>query len=200
MLYGIEKNIEAKEIVMGGGKLDYSIITPTCLGGELYSLIGERFGSPFINCQIRRHDFVNIICNLQIYLEAPFEIRDNYGFITLTLTPDSLPEAEIHFPHDSDSELVRINWIKRRVRVNYNRLVIILDDRGTIKEDIERFSKIKCLKKVFLTSKKLDFDFCQIIESYRGDKSVGAYYEKDFIRGLWRFEYQWDYMKFLYDK
>jgi uncharacterized protein (DUF1919 family) len=130
-------------------------------------------------------------------MEASFNVRKNNGCVTLTLLPDLLPKVDVNFPHDTDLDVVSKNWSKRVKRIDYDRLVLILDDRGTSKVDLDRFSRVACHTKIFLTSRCTDYDFCHIMDVYRGEASVGAYYGKDFKRGLWCFEYQLDYMKLL---
>lgn len=35
-----------------------SIVAANCIGGEIYSVLGLQFSSPFINCSMKRNDFV----------------------------------------------------------------------------------------------------------------------------------------------
>lgn len=198
LLYGLphvlyNRRKYRKNIPMGEG---ISIITPTCIGGELYSLMGGPFLSPFINCQIERHEYINIVCHLRDYIESPFTTEKIDGFCKIVLHPMHLPAVTVNFPHDTNCRICQNNWERRRLRINFNKLVFILDDRGTSKEDLYRFSKVECYKKIYLTSHNDNYDFCKIIEKYRGEKEIGQYYSKNYIKGLWRFEYLWDYLSF----
>ena len=50
-----------------------------------------------------------------------------------------LKEVEVRFPHDTDCESVKKKWIERCKRVNYEKLILINDDKGLTPEDYKAY-------------------------------------------------------------
>lgn len=56
---------------------DISIIAANCVGGEIYSLLGLKFTSPFINISINRDQFVEMCSRLKEYLSCELKVSKN---------------------------------------------------------------------------------------------------------------------------
>lgn len=178
---------------------DISIIATNCVGGEIYHILGRKFNTPFINNFMEREKFVEMAYRFDDYIRAPFRIEnaENGVGLKLILTPKDLPEIDIKFPHDNNHEVLRNNWEKRLKRINFDKLVFICDDRGLNQYYYELYDRVKAYKKIMLTSKDIGYEWATILSSYAGKPFVGHYNYKDFIKGIWNFEKEWDYGKFL---
>lgn len=64
-----------------------------------------------------------------------------------------LKEVEIRFPHDTDCESVKKKWAERCKRVNYEKIVLINDDKGLTVSDYEAYKAIPASERFFLQQK-----------------------------------------------
>lgn len=133
------------------------------------------------------------------YMQAPYylEKAQNVNGIYIFLKPGGLPQVKIRFPHDTDTEAVRTNWDKRVSRINYDKLAFICDDRGLDETDFKMYDSVQAFKKIMLTSKDIGYSWAKVLPSYAGKPCVGDYNYKDYFRGVWKFEKEWDYWNFL---
>lgn len=151
-----------------------SIIATNCIGGELYSVLGLRFNSPFINCSMNRNDLVKLAVDFSAYMKG--ELRDftcnERGELTCFLCANGLEPIKIAWPHDSSVEYVVDKFKERVKRINYEKLVFITDDNGLFDESYELFDKVSAYKKIILSSNKCnkEYDFIEKlnVESVRG--------------------------------
>lgn len=109
-----------------------SIVAANCIGGELYSVLGLKFTSPFINCSLGRNDFILMTKHFSEYMQGEIKdfFRNQRGEPTCRLISDGLQPIEIAWPHDEDAEQVVQKFEKRKARINYDKLVFITDDDG----------------------------------------------------------------------
>ena len=128
---------------------DFSIICSTCIGGVIYHRLGMKFLSPTINLWMNQKDFIKLIKNLQYYMDQELSfIKSEYNYPVAQLNR----EITIFFNHALNDEEARETWNKRKVRINYNNLYIIMYDRdGITKEDIESLKDIQCRKLIVLS-------------------------------------------------
>ena len=132
-------------------------------------------------------------------MQAPyrlFTVPKRVG-IYMQLEPKGLPVIRIRFNHDTNYDVVKENWEKRVKRINYDKLVFICDDLGLDESDYKKFDSVKAFKKIMLTSKEIGYPWAKILPSYAGMPYVGGYFDKDFYRGIWNFEKEWNYCDFL---
>lgn len=64
-----------------------------------------------------------------------------------------LKEVEIRFPHDTDCEKRQEKWAERCKRVNYEKIVLINDDKGLTVSDYEAYKAIPAFRKILLQQK-----------------------------------------------
>ncbi len=174
---------------------DISIVAVNCVGGELYHILGRRFNTPFINNSMERKLFVLMASHFEEYMCAPYRVEkaQKVSGIYLYLEPTELPAIKIRFPHDDNLETVSSNWEKRVSRLNYDKLVFICDDRGLDETDFRLYDTVEGYKKIMLTSKEIGYSWATILPA----STVARYNFKDYFRGVWLFERQWDYSSFL---
>lgn len=184
---------------IGGANMDMSIVATTCIGGEILHILGRKFNTPFINNSMPRKHFITMACHFEDYMSAPYRLLrvPNRVGIFLQLEPVGLPAIRVRFNHDTDEAVVKENWNKRVKRINYNKLVFICDDKGLDESDYKKYDSVKAFKKIMLTSKEIGYPWAKILPSYAGMPCVGGYFDKDFYRGIWNFEKEWDYSEFL---
>lgn len=184
---------------MDGVNMDMSIIATNCVGGEIYHILGRKFNTPFINVSIPRKHFITMACHFKEYMTAPYRLEkaQTINGVYLYLEPEGLPVVRIRFPHDTEETVVKANWDKRVKRINYDKLAFICDDRGLDESDYKEYDKVKGYKKIMLTSKEIGYPWGKVLSAYRGKPCCGDYNYKDYFRGLWKFEKEWDYWNFL---
>lgn len=109
-----------------------------------------------------------------------------------------LKEVEIRFPHDTDCESVKKKWAERCKRVNYEKIVLINDDKGLTVSDYEAYKAIPAFRKILFTAKDMsgEYEFCHQLAEYDGQTYTGSYNGKS-LDGLWKFTKMWDYVSFL---
>lgn len=173
---------------------DISIIATNCIGGELYSVLGLQFTSPFINCSLARNDFVKLAINFNEYMNG--ELQDFFynarGEISCYLSAESLDPIVIAWPHDNSEECITNNFKKRRKRINYDKLVFITEDNGLTNESYEKFDKLQAYKKIVIADRNCDkkYDF---IEKLQVDDVKGLQYKS--LSGVFRFQKIWDFIE-----
>lgn len=173
---------------------DISIIATNCIGGEIYSVLGLQFTSPFINCSLARNDFVRLAANFREYMGG--ELKDFFynarGELSCYLSCDGLEPLAISWPHDNSKESIVKNFEKRSKRVNYDKLVFITDDIGLKEESYEIFENIQAYKKVIISSAQCDKEY-DFIEKLNRDTVQGLQYKM--LSGVFRFQKIWDFVK-----
>ncbi len=131
---------------------DVSIISMNCTGGILYHDLGLPFLSPTINLYMRAEDFIKFCENMEHYfmIDKFVEITDpdivqgrkypiaRLGDILLFL---------VHYKSVSEAET---KWNKRKKRINWNKIVILNNDReGMTPELMDRFERLPYKKIMF---------------------------------------------------
>ena len=180
------------------GKKDISIIAVNCIGGEIYSILGLPFSSPFINTAMNRKEYITMCKNLKQYLDSSLSVHQDNGRLMGTLHPEGLQPIRIWFDHDDDQQEVLKKWERRVKRVNWNSIVLICDDKDLDEEDYVRFENLTGYKRILLTARDLSgkYDCCYQLKAYQNKQITGAYNGKS-LRGGWKFQYIWDFVGFL---
>lgn len=178
---------------------NFSILCSNCIGGVIYNRLGFEFLTPTINLFILQKDFVKLVKNPKWYIKQELEFfEQKWGF------PNAmLGDICIYFNHSSDEEHARNDWNRRKRRIVWENLYIILyENDGISREDILSLSSVKCKRLIVLTDKKqnLDIPYVKYIkpcEKDRANKQV--FLDKDFW-GIRTFEKRWDYVSWINGK
>lgn len=178
---------------------NFTILAPTCIAGVIYHELGEQFMSPTINLWMYDKDFLKFVHNLKEYLN--YELRFVQG---IDKTPTAYcGDILIHFNHYKSDEEAQQKWEERKKRVNYDNLFIIMADQpdgGVIThEDMLSLKEIPCRGKVVLTVKDYnDMDYLVHLPKDPEKDCVNMYmFDKSPILGRYRWEREWDYVKWL---
>lgn len=129
-----------------------SIISMNCTGGILYHDLGLQFMSPTVNMYMRAGDFIKFCENLKHYLSvdsfvecADEEIVGDRKYPVVWL--DDILLFLVHF-HSVDE--AQHKWTERKQRVNWNKIVILNNDReGMTPELMDRFESLPYKKVMF---------------------------------------------------
>lgn len=173
---------------------NFSILSSNCIGGVIYSDLGHPFLSPTINLWISAPDWISFLEKPKYYLSSnlSFSNSSNYplGYID---------NIAVHFIHYKSNEEAELKWKKRKNRINWENLFVIMTDRdGCTYELIERFNNLPYKKKAILTR----FDYQKIssniyIPGYEKDDFIGIPTEFINIKGKRVYEKGFDYISWL---
>ena len=177
---------------------DISIIATNCIGGELYHILRLKFNSPFINISMKRSEFARMAELLPEYMDCDIRVQKDDGGYVGVLGNEQLEDVTVRFPHDNDPENIRQNWDKRKRRINFDKIVLICDDKGMKLEEYERLDRAIAYKKIcFITEREpKQYNWAKVLEPYKDLDQTGTYNGKS-LNGLWKFQRMWDYISFL---
>ncbi|MBQ9182015.1 MAG: DUF1919 domain-containing protein [Bacilli bacterium] len=195
------KNKARKKYKELNGDDNITILSPNCIGGEIYNLLGLKFNSPLINSSMKRVDFIDFCLNLDEYLKIkPKVLSMKKGHPILTLESPKLKRIDINFIHDDNQDTVINNWEKRKKRIIKDKIYVIMDNKDEHGNSIDE----KIIKKIeeFNSKKKIIFvtHNNKLKDGYEiGEKQIKRYNFKK-ISGLYGFQYFFDYVDFLTKK
>lgn len=146
----IQRNKNAaltRKIKEGLKQEQFSLISQNCIGGIFYHDMGLQFQSPTINLFFSAEDFLKFAANLEYYMRLELDMY--WG-------PDypmgRLDDLVIHFMHYLTCREAKDAWERRRMRLQYDKIVIISTDRNNF--GIDEFMEWKNLpyKKILFTA------------------------------------------------
>ena len=180
---------------------DASIVSVNSIGGEISEILGLRYNSPFVGCSMDRNDFVALCESLEDYMSFFNCTIANVltGSCKTYMMNGVLKTMTIYWPFAVSRKRAEDSFIRRAKRINYDKLVLILDDRGLSEDSLARFDRIKCFRKICLTSSPEyaeKYACCHYLKEYSGKPHVGKYQDMG-PDSLYRFENTWDYVSFL---
>lgn len=172
---------------------EFSIICSNCIGGLIYQRVGKQFLSPTINLWINQTDFLRFITNLREYLsyELVF-VESDYDYPVAVLK-----DIKIYFTHYKTEEDAKDCWERRKTRINFDNMFLIMYDRdGITEEDILKLQDIPCRGKVVLSDKK--HESIDYVYTLRPSHNPNGYQfvDSDWF-GIRTFEKQFDYVTWL---
>lgn len=104
----------------------------------------------------------------------------------------------LYFLHYKSKEDAEKNWNKRKTRIIKDKLCLIMSDRDGIEyEDMLKFGTIDCYRKILFTYREYpELDFTYKMKQDENWPYVENYQMKTW-NGFWRWEYNWDCVKWL---
>ncbi len=120
--FDFEKYIKVKA-------LNVSILSNNCWGGLTYHTLGLPILSPLVNMWERDGDYIKFLKNIKMYLSSPIE------FIRFGYAPNQKNEnypvarcadIELHFNHVETFEEAKQQWNKRKDRINFQQLFVMM--------------------------------------------------------------------------
>ena len=105
-----------------------------------------------------------------------------------------LNDVKIYFNHAKTKEEAEIDWERRKTRINYENLYIIMYDRnGLTDDDYSDLAKVKCENRIVLSTREHpEFSFVKKLKNNPGRINGAQCLDKD-IFGIHTFEKQWDF-------
>lgn len=192
------KRIDRERYKKLGGKKDITILSPNCIAGEIYNLLGLKFNSPTINGSMKRLDFFKFCANLDGYLKIkPYISGHSNGHPILSLESEELDKIDIRFVHDDDDDIVLENWNRRKKRIIKDEIYIICDNkdvhgRELDDEAVKKINDVKSKKTIIFVSSNKDFPNTYLLSK----KQIKRYNYKN-LNGLYGFQDFFDYVDFL---
>lgn len=132
----------------------------------------QPLNSPTVNLFIPFPDYVTFLENMRFYLQQ--EIIDITG-----RSPYPIGEisggVKIHFLHYNTFEEARSAWMRRRGRIDFNNLYVVLVERdGCTHNDLLRFDRLPFKHKVAIVHKPYtDIKNKFYFKGYENDNQVG---------------------------
>ena len=172
---------------------DFSILCSNCIGGIIYNRLGMEFLSPTINMWETQHDFIKFAINPKYYVNQPLEFIETDEPTPVAKCGDIL----LHFNHHNNAADAERDWNRRKIRINYDNIYIILYYReGYTIEEIREIEKAKCKNIVVLTDRELPLDYAVVMKPNLERMHGDSFIDKDKY-GITTFEKQWDFVEWL---
>lgn len=142
-----------------------TILANNCFGGTLYYAYRLKFNSPTINLQIAPMDFLKLCDKLEYYIRLELkeiinkeEVQNkfkNLGGGEISFPVGKLGDISIYFQHSSTFAEAKEDWDRRKKRIRYNKLYIVLMDTNCTQKELKKFLELNRKKKIFITKNKL---------------------------------------------
>lgn len=155
---------------------DFSIISNNCWGGFIYQMFGLKYTTPTIGLFIMESDYIKFLENLKVYLEKDlifitpeqskfYKQITNNGKISIKYPVAKLDDIDIFFMHYTSQEEALTKWNRRKVRINFDRLIIKMSERNDCNSEIiSRFVKLPYKNKICFTAKEYNYTECVRVE------------------------------------
>lgn len=174
---------------------DFSIISCNCIGGMIYHDLKMKFLSPTINLFIDTPDFIKMCLNLKDYMEKELVDANNKDYPI-----GILGDIKIHFLHYKSFEEAKESWDKRKERINYEKIFVIISDRDNFSENLlDSIDKIP-YKKVLYSHKKIEKDYVVYVKKDKKFNTVRTLTDFINFKGIRKYEYYFDIYKWLSGK
>ena len=122
-----------------------SILSQNCIGGVFYHDMGLEFQSPTINLFFNAGDFLKLVSDIRHYMKE--ELRMYWG---MDYPIGELGDIRIHFMHYHTCREATEAWERRKKRICYDRIFVILTDRdGFTEEEYQKWKALECPKVLF---------------------------------------------------
>lgn len=136
---------------------------------------GLRFNSPTINTLIYGEEFINFVNDIENYLKADLLFYSNSEGYPIGKLVVNNKVIHIHFLHNKTFDEAKLNWDRRKVRVDLDNLFIIYEHFNNYSDDIVyNFGKLKYNKVVFTHKKFNNLKHSQYIAACKKEKSFGT--------------------------
>ena len=177
----------------------FTIISCNCIAGITYHNLNMEFLTPTINLYIEMPDFLNMCLNLEEYMHRELLEADDSmtkGHPVGVLGGD----VRIHFLHYNSFDEAFAAWERRKQRINYDKIFVIITDRDGFEDHMLEQLDLISYPKVFFSHKKPQNDYTVFIKCDRRKKTVGDLTRFVNLRKVRKYEYYFDMNKWLTGK
>lgn len=162
-----------------------TIFSPSCWGGITYNRLGLRFDSPLINMFEDHDDYIKFLRNpkfyfLKFYLEYKGRGYDSYQKRYYPIA--QCGDIVLHFNHYKSFGEANMAWNRRKTRVNWDNLFVMMYDNDP--ERVDRFLSLPYRKKVCFVSYHTERKNVISIENYISDVNDNNKTFDHFINGM----------------
>ena len=173
---------------------EVSIITNHCMGGIICHDLGVQFNSPTVNLKILPSDFIKFTENLEEYIGKDIvEVEDK----SVSYPVGMLGDVKLWFVHYKTFEQAVNAWNRRKERINWENIRVMLTVREECSDDIlSRFEKLPYKKVAFANEEHPSFP--SVIFANKKNELKG--YISDIVNAFGKRGYEcggFDYIKFL---
>lgn len=174
---------------------NFSIICSNCIGGIIYHRLGLKFLSPTINLWMYQYDYLKLVLDLKKYMALNLEfIETDYNYPVARLG-----DITLYFNHYKSNEEAESCWNRRKKRINYDNLFLIMYDKDNLtKEDLKKLESVNCKGKIVISNNDYpDLPYVLKIEADMSDPEKRYRFDKNKFTGKRKFEEAFDYVKWL---
>lgn len=172
---------------------NFTILSQNCIGGVIYSDLGEKFLSPTVNLYMDSLDFIKFLENIEYYLNI-----EKMEFTKSEYPIGYLEDLIIHFVHYKNAREAQEKWNERKKRINWENLFVIMTDRdGCNPEIMHRFDKLPYKNKIMFTHQKEKYDWAIYLKRYEKEKEVGSLVEFANVFGTRFYQESFDCVEWL---
>ena len=141
---------------------NFSIICNNCLGGFIYQYYNIEYRTPTLGLFLLAQDYIKFLSKIKFYLSkqlefiTPEESMYAEDFKSLKVSIEfpiaKLHDVEIFFLHYKNEEEAREKWNRRKNKINWNNLIVILAENETCSyEIVKQFDALPFKNKVSFT-------------------------------------------------
>lgn len=141
---------------------NFSIICNNCLGGFIYQYYNIEYRTPTLGLFFLAQDYIKFLSKIKFYLSKELEFitteESMYAeeFKSLEVSIEfpiaRLHDVEIFFLHYKSEEEAREKWNRRKNKINWNNLIVILAENETCNyEIVKQFDALPFKNKVSFT-------------------------------------------------
>lgn len=114
---------------------DFSLFSSNCNGSCICHDLGLQFRSPFVNLCLSAEDYMKFLRQPRTYLEAPLVFCAD---AEKAYPVAKLRDITLHFVHYETQEEAVSAWERRKARINWDNLFVLMTDRDGCTEEILR--------------------------------------------------------------
>lgn len=179
---------------------EFTLFSSDCLSGILYHDLERKFLSPTINLWFKEKDFLKFCNSPKYYLNCDFcFLPKNEKEVSYPV--GCLGEADrsitLYFEHYQSNEESAKFWDKRKERIDWENLYVVMSDWELSDEDIHDFYQIKAKRKIMFTWNAERADGREIFQiNHHGKEHVRRYSNLNW-NGFRDFELFFDYIKWI---
>lgn len=154
--------------------LSKSVICNNCVGAMVLHDFGLKFCSPFVNLFIEPESYIEMLENLDFYLNPSADLIDITGSSNY---PIGLLQGKItiHFLHYKSFGQAKKKWFERLKRMNREDIyVIFVKQEKCTTEHILKFDKMKFSHKLLLSNIDEPCDTNVIIQGFEDKDELGV--------------------------
>lgn len=151
---------------------DFSLFSSNCNGGCICHDLGLEFRSPFVNLCLNAKDYMKFLRTPKEYLRKPLEFIED--------TDKDYPVARLgdltlHFMHYETAQEAEAAWTRRKARINWDNLFVLMTDKdGCTEETLRAFDALPYKNKAVFTHLPYpEIKSAIYIPGFEGESEVG---------------------------